>query len=163
MKIERGGSADLPAVVELLDGAVAWLVDIGATGQWGTTGWSASPRRLAALEEKLRTDTLWLAIGDQEAGGPPIGAMTLSRQPIAYIDPVDEPEVYVTLLVTSRHHRGAGIGSALLDHARTRTRELGAGLLRVDCYRGEDGRLVDYYRRNGFAPARPFHVGDWPG
>jgi hypothetical protein len=26
-----------------------------------------------------------------------------------------------------------------------------------------DGRLVDYYRRNGFVPVETFTVGEWPG
>lgn len=77
--------------------------------------------------------------------------------------PADEPEVFIHLLVTDRRHAGRGVGAALLAHAVTETRRLGIGLLRVDCYAGSDGRLVDYYRRNGFEPVQPFTVGDWPG
>ncbi|MEW9552598.1 hypothetical protein [Nonomuraea sp. NPDC050783] len=39
----------------------------------------------------------------------------------------------------------------------------GVGLLRVDCYAGDDGRLVAYYESCGFTRVAPFRVKDWPG
>jgi hypothetical protein len=39
-------------------------------------------------------------------------------------------------------------------------------LLRVDCYAGDDGRLVAYYEANGFTPTVSYTAGvnnDWPG
>jgi hypothetical protein len=37
-------------------------------------------------------------------------------------------------------------------------------LLRVDCYAGDDRKLVAYYEGNGFTPTEPFTVeGRWPG
>jgi GNAT superfamily N-acetyltransferase len=80
-----------------------------------------------------------------------------------YVPQVEEPELYIRLLVTSRRHAGKGVGSALLDHARAQAREQGVDLVRVDCYAGGDGRLAEYYQRNGFQPVQEFTVGDWPG
>ena len=80
-----------------------------------------------------------------------------------YVDPVDEPELYITLLVTDRAFAGHGVGGALIAKARDEAGAKGVGLLRVDCYGGDDGRLVEYYRSNGFETDAAFTVGDWPG
>jgi hypothetical protein len=34
VRIRRGGTDDIPAILALLDGAVAWLAAQGRTGQW---------------------------------------------------------------------------------------------------------------------------------
>lgn len=159
MEIRRGDLDDLPAVMAMLDGAVAWLDASGRTGQWGTEPFSGQPGRVEGIAEKIREGTTWIA----EVDGTPAGAMTLAPGPPRYVEPATEPEVYVTLLVASRSHAGLGVGSALLAHARDETRRAGVELLRVDCYAGSAGELVAYYRRNGFEPTESFTVGTWPG
>lgn len=159
MEIRRGDLDDLPAIMAMLDGAVAWLTAAGRTGQWGSEPLSARPERVAAIADKIRTGTAWIA----EVDGSPAGAMTLGSHPPEYVTAADEPEVYVTLLVTDRRFAGSGVGGALLAHAREEARRAGVGLLRVDCYAGSDGRLVDYYRGQGFEPVESFTVGTWPG
>ncbi|WP_245950645.1 GNAT family N-acetyltransferase [Saccharothrix carnea] len=159
MRIREGDLDDLPAIMAMLDGAVAWLDASGRTGQWGSEPFSDQPGRVEGIAEKIREGTAWIA----EVDGTPAGAMTLAPAPPHYVQPAAEPERYVTLLVTSRSYAGLGVGSALLAHAREETRRAGVGLLRVDCYAGSEGRLVDYYRRNGFEPTEPFTVGEWPG
>ncbi|MER5265389.1 GNAT family N-acetyltransferase [Actinosynnema sp. NPDC002837] len=159
MEIRRGDLDDLPAVMAMLDGAVAWLDASGRTGQWGSEPFSGQPGRVEGIAEKIREGTTWIA----EVDGTPAGAMTLAPGPPRYVEPATEPEVYVTLLVASRSHAGLGVGSALLAHARDETRRAGVELLRVDCYAGSAGELVAYYRRNGFEPTESFTVGTWPG
>ncbi|RKT55100.1 GNAT family N-acetyltransferase [Saccharothrix australiensis] len=159
MEIRRGGPADLPAIMAMLDGAVAWLDASGRTGQWGSEPWSADPRRAGRIADRVREDTVWIA----EVDGEPAGALTHSPEPMDYVPAVDEPELYVRLLVTSRAFTGLGVGAALLDHARDQARRQGIDLVRVDCYAGGDGRLVRYYRSRGFTPVETFTVGDWPG
>ncbi|MFE9750498.1 GNAT family N-acetyltransferase [Saccharothrix saharensis] len=159
MEIRRGDLDDLPAIMAMLDGAVAWLDASGRTGQWGSEPFSDQPGRVEGIAEKISAGTAWIA----EVDGVPAGAMTLAPRPPRYVEPAAEPEVYVTLLVTARSHAGRGVGSALLAHAREETRRAGVELLRVDCYAGSGGALVDYYRRNGFEPTEPFTVGSWPG
>jgi GNAT superfamily N-acetyltransferase len=159
VEIRQGGVADVPVIVEMLDGAVAWLADGGRSGQWGSRPWSASPKRVEGVADKVRIGTAWIA----EIQGEPVGAMTLSPQAPHYVPAADEPELYITLLVTARPFAGRGVGGTLLAHASGEAQRLGVGLLRVDCYAGGDGRLVDYYRRNGFTPVATFTVGTWPG
>ncbi|MBC6451448.1 GNAT family N-acetyltransferase [Actinokineospora xionganensis] len=156
--IRPGGPADADTMLAFLDEAVAWMVERGQSEQWGSEPWSAQPKRVARVRAMAESGLLWIA----EADGAPAGALVLGEPP-EMIPPVDEPEVYIRFLITSRRLAGRGIGSDLLDFARARTRALGIGLLRVDCWAGARGRLVDYYVRNGFTPSATFTVDDWPG
>jgi GNAT superfamily N-acetyltransferase len=159
VRIRQGGVADVPAIVEMLDGAVAWLTAIGRTDQWGTQPWSANPKQVQSITDKVSTGTAWIA----EIGEAPAGAMIVSSVAPHHVPAVDEPELYINWLVTSRPFAGQGVGAALIEHACEEARRLGVGLLRVDCYAGNDGRLVDYYRGNGFTTAETFTVRNWPG
>ncbi|WP_326597442.1 GNAT family N-acetyltransferase [Streptomyces sp. NBC_01803] len=159
MKIRQGGGDDIPLILGMLDGAVEWLVSRGRAGQWGTEPWSTRPKAVERVREIVASGTPWLA----EIAGEPAGTLTLTPGPGTYLAPAGEPEVYVHLLVTDRRFAGRGVGAALLAHAVEETRRQGIGLLRVDCYAGDDGRLVAYYRAQGFSPTERFTVGDWPG
>lgn len=160
--IRRGSADDVPAVMTLLDGAVEWLTARGRPGQWGTEPLSES-RRLTTLISEIAADGgLYLAArGDRAVGALGIG------QPPTYVSPAPEPELYVVLLVTDRKHSGEGLGRQLLAYARRLAVASGAGLLRVDCYAGDDQALVRYYESQGFTATQRFTVpqGDrkWPG
>lgn len=159
MRMRKGGPDDAPVMMAMLDGAVAWLAANGRTGQWGSEPWSDDPRRVERIAAIARDDEIWVA----EVGGRPAGVMAVSSVPPSYVDPIEEPELYITLLVTDRALAGHGVGGALIAKAKEEARGKGVDLLRVDCYGGGDGRLVEYYRRHGFDVVRAFSVGDWPG
>jgi GNAT superfamily N-acetyltransferase len=159
MRIRSGGIADLPAVLAMGDEAVAWMVARGNTEQWGTEPWSADQKRLASMGQLVERADLRIA----EVDGIAVGILVTSGEPPDYVDPLDEPELYVRLLLTSRRYAGRGIGSRLLAHARSLAVERGVALVRVDCFRGADGSLVRYYERNGFVRTIEFMVGEWPG
>ncbi|MEU7044481.1 GNAT family N-acetyltransferase [Streptomyces varsoviensis] len=159
MKIREGGAEDIPAILAMMDSAVEWLVAEGRTGQWGTEPFSSRSTSVDKIRETVGSGPTWIAEVDGEAAG----AMTIASRPSPYIAPADEPEVFVRLLVTDSRFRGHGVGSALLAHAVEEARRQSVGLLRVDCYAGGEGRLVDYYRRNGFTPTETFDVNGWPG
>jgi GNAT superfamily N-acetyltransferase len=161
--IRAGGTADVPAVLALLDKAVEWLVAQGRAGQWGTEPLSAERRHHTRISGWARTGGLYLACLD----GQPVGALAVGDAP-GYVPPATEPEVYVNLLVTDHDYAGRGIGGRLLDHARTLAREAGASLVRVDCYAGDDQALVRFYEGQGFRRVAPFSVElvddrVWPG
>ncbi|WP_461297309.1 GNAT family N-acetyltransferase [Streptomyces harbinensis] len=160
MKIRSGGSDDIPLILGMLDGAVEWLVARGRTGQWGTEPWSARPKAVARVGEIVAQGEPWIA----EIDGEPAGTLTLTPHPTPYVAAVDEPEVYVHLLVTDRRFAGRGVGAALLEHALAEARRKEISLVRVDCYAGDDGRLVAYYRSRGFELVEHFTANtDWPG
>lgn len=151
--------ADVPAVMAMFDEAIAWMVSRGNTKQWGTQPLSSQPDKVDSMRNRVDQADLWIA----ELDGEPAGALITSDQPQEYVDPVEESELYVNLLLTSRRFAGRAVGSRLLAHARSLAVEKGVELIRVDCYRGGDGSLVGYYERNGFVRSAEFTVGDWPG
>ncbi|WP_327265055.1 GNAT family N-acetyltransferase [Streptomyces sp. NBC_01232] len=161
IRIRPGGPADAPAVLDMLDGAVAWMNARGNTEQWGTTPYSRRPGGVARVERYTTENTPYIA----ESAGVPVGALVLDSGPGPQtpIAPAGEPERYVRLLVSDRRHAGQGIGAALLAHAAEETRRAGVGLLRVDCWAGGGGELVAFYARNGFTPTERFRVDAWPG
>ncbi|MCX5378106.1 GNAT family N-acetyltransferase [Streptomyces sp. NBC_00091] len=161
IRIRPGGLADAPAILDMLDGAVAWMNARGNTEQWGTTPYSQKPGGAARVERYLTENTPYIA----ELDGMPAGAMVLDSGPSPQmpIAPAGEPELYVRLLVSDRRHAGLGVGAALLAHAAGETRRAGLELLRVDCWAGGGGELVAFYERNGFTPTDRFLSDAWPG
>jgi GNAT superfamily N-acetyltransferase len=161
--IRPGGPDDAATVLGLLDRATAWLVAHGRTGQWGTEPASTDPRRIGQADAWAASGGLHLAVlGDTPVGALVVGAAT------DCVPPATEPELYVNLLVTDRAHAGLGIGARLLEHAAELARARGLGLLRVDCYGGDDRALVRFYEDCGFTATEPFTVvrpgrEPWPG
>jgi Predicted acyltransferase len=171
---------DVPVVLNILDATVKWLVSRGETRQWGATSFSEIPQRTKQLEEYATTGLgIWLAIKVADGtpmgqnqhsngmnGGAPrtiIGALAIGER-ASHIPPVSEPELYVRLVVTDRQWAGKGVGKRLLQHARNLANEAGVALLRVDCYAGGDGKLVQYYESQGFKRSDSFSLeSGWPG
>lgn len=161
MDVVKGGPADVPAIMRMLDDAQDWLASLGRTGQWGTDHWSQNPSAVDRFTRLATSGTVWLGLVHDDVAGVIITSVT----PPDYVPPACEPEHYVSLLVTARAFAGAGVGAALLAHARAEARAAGVGLLRVDCYDGDDHRLVAYYEKQGFTPVTTFTArnGTWPG
>ncbi|MGW0548684.1 GNAT family N-acetyltransferase [Streptomyces altiplanensis] len=161
IRIRPGNLADAPAVLDMLDSAVAWMNDRGNTEQWGTTPYSQKPGGVARVERYMTENAPHIA----ELAGTPVGALVLDSGPSPQVPiaPAEEPERYVRLLVSDRRYAGRGIGAALLAHAVEETRQAGVELLRVDCYAGGGGELVAFYERSGFIPTDRFLSGTWPG
>jgi len=156
--IRKGSPADIDTVLGFMDEAVAWMVERGQTGQWGTEPISGRASFVERLEDWERSGGLRIA---ENESGVPVGALVVgAAQP--YVRAVDERELYVILLVTSRSHAGEGIGAALVQRAIAEAREAGVDLLRVDCWAGAE-RLVRWYEEQGFVPVERFHVGEWEG
>lgn len=175
---------DIPAVLDLLDTAVKWLVSQNRTGQWGASPFSQNPKRTEQLTEFATTGHgLWLAIRNandtpvkdqnqlsttkpQMTNGEPsgfiVGVLAIGEKS-HYVAAVSEPELYVRLLVTDRRCAGRGIGKRLLDHARNLAHRDKLSLLRVDCYAGDDGKLIQYYESQGFKRVESSIMdGGWP-
>ncbi|MFE9424502.1 GNAT family N-acetyltransferase [Kitasatospora sp. NPDC006697] len=165
MIIRTGGPEDVPAVLAMFDATVAWLADQGRTGQWGDQPWSTSPARVAHVNGYATEHLMRLAEDEQ---GTLLGVCVLSEQVPEHIPPADAPHLFIRLLGTARTHKNTGIGAALVADARAETVRRGLGLLRVDCYGGDDRRLVAAYRALGFTETEPFEVEradlpPWPG
>ncbi|KAI0813256.1 acetyltransferase [Xylaria sp. FL0064] len=73
-------------------------------------------------------------------------------------------EALITDFRTGPWRKGAG--AALLEHARRFCKEKGKPILYVDCYAGNDGKLIRYYENQGFTLVDHFEAPDeskWPG
>lgn len=156
--IRPARDGDVPVVLAMFDSAVAWLAARGRTGQWGTRPFTGDARRTEQVASWLDGGGMRIAEHDGQAAG------CISVGPAHdYVTPAGEPELYVQALVTDRRHAGHHVGAVLLDWAAAEARARRVGLLRVDCYAGDDGRLVAYYESRGFTRVAPFTVGQWPG
>lgn len=164
MRIRTGGPQDAADIIALLDSAIAWLTARGRTGQWGDQPWSSRPAAVRRVHDY--TDAYLVRIAE-DADGRTIGSCVLSETPAPYAAPVDERELYIRSLVTDRARSGTGVGAALVADAREEAHRRGIGLLRVDCYAGDDRALVGRYRALGFTETQAFEVeqpgGRWPG
>lgn len=159
ISLRRATPDDVPAVLTLFDEAIEWFVSIGIQGQWGSQPWSTSERQRRRVTEMLALPGAWVA-ADQD--GSIIGAAVVGEAG-AEVPPATEPELYVRVLIGSRRPETKSVGSLLLSHADTLAREAGLGYLRVDCYAGGSGKLVEYYESRGYTRLSTFTVEDWPG
>ncbi|MFI6657392.1 GNAT family N-acetyltransferase [Streptomyces sp. NPDC050523] len=161
--IREGGPGDVPAILGMLDSCVEWLVAQGRTEQWGAEPLSRHERTVESVVGYMDEGVTYIA----EIDGVPAASLTLTDAPgayLAHLAPPGEPERYIHWLASDRRHKGHGVGSTLLAHAAEETRRAGISLLRVDCYAGQDGRLVRYYEENGFTRTETYVSGsDWRG
>ncbi|KUL37988.1 GNAT family N-acetyltransferase [Streptomyces regalis] len=161
--IRDGGPDDIPLILRMLDSGVEWLVAQGRPGQWGTKPLSKRPGTVESVTRHMDEGSVFIA----EIDGVPAAGLTLTDSPgasLSHLPPPGEPERYIHWLASDRRFKGHGAGSALLAHAAEVTRRAGVSLLRVDCYAGDDGKLVRYYESQGFVRTETY-VGthDWPG
>ena len=159
MKIRAGDQRDADTLLAMFDDAVAWLTQQGRGDQWGTRPWSQHPASAERVRQMATDEELWIAEIDHR----PAGALILTEQAPAYVPPASQSELYVLLLITARAYAGLSLGSTLLAHAREQARDRGLPLIRVDCWAGANGKLVDYYRRAGFTPTVGFTHHGWSG
>ncbi|EPD42327.1 MULTISPECIES: GNAT family N-acetyltransferase [Delftia] len=157
--IRRATALDVPAVLNVFDEVMAWFVQMGNEGQWGSEPWSSSPRRIQLVEDACALPEAWVA---EDERGRLLAALVLGEaQP--YVPPATEPEIYVRVLIASRDDRARGMGRRLLAFADRRARAAGVQRLRVDCYSGGTGELVRFYESCGYERITSFSVDGWPG
>ncbi|TDV57430.1 GNAT family N-acetyltransferase [Actinophytocola oryzae] len=160
--VRTGGPGDLGALLRLLDGAVRWLAADGHTGQWGTRPFSTDPGGVEQATGWATEDTLFLAY----LGGEVVGALAIGDPP-PFVPPPTEPELYLTIQVVDRTHKGHNISGMMMECAKDLARSRGVGVLRGDCWAGADGAVLRHYESLGFDITDTFTVetpaGPWPG
>ena len=157
LTIRPGDDADGPAVVELFDEAVSWLVERGQTGQWGSTPFSERP----GIRERVHAFRIGGGLYIAERDDVPVGVLVVGHAP-GYAPPAPVPELYIVLLLSSRQAVGQGIGGVLVDKAVELGYERGVEVLRVDCWAHAPG-LVRWYERQGFIRSSRFELNGWQG
>lgn len=144
----------------LFDEAVAWMVARGQAQQWGSAPWSADARLRDRVAEMIAAGGLRVAQRDRED----VGALIVGSRP-PHVPAIDEPELYLELLLVSRRCAGRRIGEWLVTQAVTEARSRGVAVVRVDCWAGAPS-LVAWYEGCGFERAGTFEVdvrGGWRG
>ena len=156
-RVRVGSVDDLDAVMALFDAAVAWLAAQGRTGQWGDQPWSASADRVDRIRRMIEGNELLLLDRD----GATVAALAHGPAAHDYVPAATDREDFVLLLVADPAVRGGG--RRLLDESWTRARADTVERQRVDCYAGDDGKLVRFYESAGFTRTETFEVEGWPG
>lgn len=151
--VTRLGPQDERIVLDMLDAAVEWMTSQGLQAQWGTQPFSSSPKRVQQVRNWLIHDRCFLWGSRRE----PYAVLVLGDPP-PHVSAARLPELYVVLLVSSRAPAARGAGRSLLDMAMALARDEGAHQVRVDCFAGNGGRLVDFYESCGFRRTEQFCV-----
>ncbi|AMB59508.1 GNAT family N-acetyltransferase [Microterricola viridarii] len=163
VSLRRAVPGDAPAVLRLFDEAIAWFVQIGNAGQWGTEPFTGQPQWEQRVSGWCAEPDTWVAV-HPDLGV--CGALVLGDA-VGYVPAATEPELYVRSLIGSRDPRAKGTGRRLLALADERAAARGVSLLRVDCYAGGSGELIRFYESCGYTRAVAFTVGaapqEWPG
>jgi len=157
IEIRDGSWADSELLLALFDEAVSWLVARGQTGQWGTEPFSEQPARARQVRELARRGGLRIA----ELDGQPVGALAVGVAP-GYAPSIEQRELYIVLLLTSRRHAGKRIGTHLIQRAVQEARLARCEVLRVDCWAGAPS-LMRWYEKQGFERTERFDVNGWTG
>ena len=160
-------SSDIPHIIAAFDEAVIWLASKGQEGQWGTRPFSET-RGEEKLVTKFEKDIsgegdegkAWTA----ELNGSFAGFISVGTVRANYIlkteEEKDGKELFVKVLITNRKTAGKGVGPRLLDAARAYATHAHFDLMRVDCWRGPEGKqgLIGFYEAYGFRRLREFEV-----
>lgn len=86
----------------------------------------------------------------------PAAAIVLSHAHPEYASPPPDGllEIFVRILVSDVRLPRSRAGSELIGFAVEQAKGMGSKLLRVDCWRGGQGRLVRWYEKQGFKRCR---------
>jgi hypothetical protein len=165
--IRAGSSAkhDGELILRMTDSQLAYLADIGSAEQWGTSSLSKDElqqtkyRATVRRSEETHDEGLspsWTRVFIAETSDSSdlmlVAAMVLETEATQYAAEAlsklgsPEPFIYLTYLVTDRNQAGAGrgAGAALIRHARTEAERVGVLRICLDCWRGNDRKLVRY-------------------
>jgi GNAT superfamily N-acetyltransferase len=158
VELRDGRTSDAAPILDLWDGAIAWLVARGQVGQWGTDPASGRPQTREMVQRWVAEPGVTIA----ELDGEMVGVSVIAGTPPQWVPPIARPETYLMFLLSSRRHAGQGIGSLLVRRAAADARAAESEVLRVDCWAGAP-TLVAWYERQGFVRSTTFVLRGWHG
>ena len=144
-------------MLALFDQAIDWLVARGLSGQWGEQPFSTRPEMRDVVRRTLNENEVRVA----EHARRTVGVVAFGTCP-EYVPGNPIPELYVSLLISSRDLHGNAIGARLLQIACEEARERGRQMIRVDCW-ADSPRLIDFYESQGFVRQGRFDLRGWRG
>lgn len=150
---------DMPAILRLIGSSAAWLQEDKKTDQWARP-WPNAGERDARVAQGIM-DRLTFMVAD--GAGTLIGTVTCREHGNDMLwtkAELAEPAAYVSRLIVSRDHAGAGIGAALIHWAGARAVDSwGAHWVRVDVWT-TNSALHQYYKDQGFEHMRTLDFPD---
>jgi len=185
--LDRG---DPELFVDMMDSQIPWLSSIGSSGQWGSLPIREARPNIVSRpqdwikrsEEQKAWCREWCRAFVAEVPAPgemdtkkavPAAALVLETVSASYVrdllpeqDEAD-PFVYVAFIMSNRRVAEAskGAGAALLEVARQQAQEVGVRRICLDCYAGNERKLIRYYQSQGFKLIGDFKSDEkeWPG
>ncbi|KAI0855392.1 hypothetical protein F4860DRAFT_496450 [Xylaria cubensis] len=173
---------DHELLVDFQESQISWLSTVGSGDQWGTKSIRevnpTASERARSWIEKSEQGAQWSsdwcrAFVAEASSGVPVAGLVLDSKAPAYVSSVlpeqdeSDPFVYLAYLISNRHagEERKGAAAALLDLAKDQVRDMGLNRICLDCWRGNDRKLVRYYESQGFRLLEDFTAGknDWPG
>jgi GNAT superfamily N-acetyltransferase len=109
-----------------------------------------SQARFAETYEKVLNHSAMKVIVAEDDTGAIVGMASVSIRPQLRLT---SDLVTIDELVVAGRARGAGVGRALLDHAKAIAEELGAGRLELETNRARESYRREFYVKNGFVEA----------
>ncbi|KAK4442829.1 hypothetical protein QBC34DRAFT_223737 [Podospora aff. communis PSN243] len=183
-------------IAAAFDSCIPHLATIGSATQWGTEPISERPNfheqrtsSIAEAAEYLRTGAGkpvrvliidaetpsggWVPVGSSTLRGNYFSKYLLEQKHLEHETKREGNWMFLEVLVTSfseeaRPYR-KGAGAALVKHAKAWAEELGMDVMFVDCWAGNEGKLVKFYEAQGFEKVDGFEVerpdgrDPWPG
>ncbi|KAF2171747.1 hypothetical protein M409DRAFT_17982 [Zasmidium cellare ATCC 36951] len=154
-------TSDDALLIDFQESQIPWLSANGGAGQWGTesirTARPESSAKTKAWVEKSQRQSPWSSgdwcrafIAESTSDGTPVAGLVLEDRAAGYVKAVlpgqveGDPFVYLTYLISNREagQKAKGVGRALIAFAREEARKVGVRRLCLDCYRGNERKLV---------------------
>lgn len=155
-------TADQDLFIDFKDSQLKWLSAVGSTGQWGTKpareeNPTVSERSHLWVERSERhapwgDDWCRAFVAEAASSGAPLAGLVLESKAPAHLSSFirdteqdqSEPFVYLAYLISNRNvgEERKGVGAALIALAKEETRGAGLNRLCLDCWRGNDRKLV---------------------
>jgi len=155
--IVRAGVKDTDKVWRLIDEDSQWLLSTERLDHWS----SYYTREIIA--HKIQSQKVYLVSQDST----PVATITLGTNPVDYYTPdnlncftsPDASAMYVSSLAVKPSFQHRGIATKLMEFAENQAKSRGIKYLRLDC-RAEYQKLVEFYKKGGFAQVGSFSEGD---
>jgi GNAT superfamily N-acetyltransferase len=157
-RIRHAVTKDIPAILDLIGSAAAWLQKHKNTDQW-IRPWPTEQARNARITRGVHRGSTWMV----EENGDLAATITCRDRGNPKLwtpGELSEPAVYVSRLIVGRSQAGKGLGAALIDWAGLRgIRKWSAESIRVDVWT-TNLALHEYYKGQGFEHLRTLEFED---
>lgn len=151
--------SDHELFIDFQESQISWLSAVGSGDQWGTKSIRESRpesvEKVRSWVEKSESNASWgddwcRAFVAESSNGTPLAGMVLDSKASAYVNTVlpeqdrNDPFVYLEYLISNRNagEERKGAASALISFAKDQVRSIGLSRMCVDCWRGNDRKLV---------------------